>query len=94
MMMNLLSAQEKTFLEQTAFLKSLSQDDGEEEVCNLLDFLQSSDEEKKALDDFVTYSMRMADWFGEWEPEGWEHPLGCDVDRFNRWHTNLLTKPR
>jgi hypothetical protein len=89
MMMNLLSMKEKTFLGQLAFLKSLSEDDGEEETCNLLDFLQASDEEKKALDDFVTYSMRMADWFGEWEPDGWDVPCG-DVDRFNRWHTNLL----
>ena len=98
-MMNLLSMKEKTFLEQLAFLKSLSQDHDEEEVCNILEFLQASDEEKKALDDFVTYSMRMANWFGEWEPEGWDVPCGgvptngplADFAQpFNRWHTNLL----
>jgi hypothetical protein len=89
MMMNLMSAQEKTFLDQLSFLNSLAQDDGEEEVCEFMDFIQASDEEKKALDDFVTYSMRMSTWFGEWEPEHWQHPLG-DVDRFNKWHTKLL----
>jgi hypothetical protein len=90
MTMNLLSMKEKSFLKQLAFLKSLSQDDGEEEVCNLLDFLQSSDEEKKALDDFVTYSMRMEGWFGEWEPGGWDVPCGDGPDRFNWGYTNLL----
>jgi len=65
---------EQHFLDQLFILKSLEDKaDGEEQVCNIIDFLQSSQDEKIALSNFVEYLMRSKNILGEWAP----HTMDC-----------------
>jgi hypothetical protein len=51
---------QQKFLDDLTFLNSLGKEP-EDEVCEILDFVQSSPEEKQALADFVDYSWAMKD---------------------------------
>jgi len=51
---------QQKFLDDLTFLNSLGKED-EDDVCEILDFLQSSPEEKAALSDFVDFSAEMKD---------------------------------
>jgi hypothetical protein len=57
---------QQKFLNDLTFLNSLGKED-EDEVCDILDFVQSTPEEKDALSKFVDYSWAMKDT-GEWCP--------------------------
>ena len=51
---------QQKFLNDLSFLNSLGKED-EDEVCDILDFVQSTPEEKQALSEFVDYSWAMKD---------------------------------
>jgi hypothetical protein len=79
---------QQKFLDDLTFLNSLGKDP-EDEVCEILDFVQSTPAEKKALSDFVNYSASMKDT-DEWCPITEDLLFGEHEEDTDKFYLDLI----